>query len=285
MCSTARLYHSLLYPNVFSDVNGQYLGFDGAVRTVAPGRVHYANFAGWDIYRSQIPLIAMLTPSVASDIAQSLVVDATQSGGRLPKWSLANAETYVMVGDPAASIIAGAYAFGAPQLRCQHRAGLSRRPGQPAEQRSPRPELVSRPRLCRDRRLHGVLHGLCAGLDHARVRDRRLLDLPLLGGRAATAQPRTEFARRAANWQQLFDADDGFLQQKLASSQFVAGPNPTTQYGYAEGNPLQYAWAVPHDFAGVIAAMGGPSVAVARLNELFAQLNAGPERTHGLVGQ
>src|SRR5581483_4774353 len=102
------LYHSLLHPNIFSDVNGQYIGFDGQVHTVAQGHAQYANYSGWDIYRSEAQLLALLAPAQASDIAQSMVNDYQQSG-MLPKWSMANAETYIMVGDPADGIIADIY--------------------------------------------------------------------------------------------------------------------------------------------------------------------------------
>ena len=74
------LYHALLHPSVFSDVNGEYLGFDGQLHH-ARGRIQYANYSGWDIYRCQVQLITMLMPKVGSDMAQSLVADAEQGGG------------------------------------------------------------------------------------------------------------------------------------------------------------------------------------------------------------
>ena len=72
----------------------------------------YANYSGWDIYRSQAQLEALVDPSVASDTAQSMVDDYAQTG-QLPKWCEDNGETYVMVGDPADAILADYYAFGA----------------------------------------------------------------------------------------------------------------------------------------------------------------------------
>ena len=81
------LYHALLHPNVFSDDNGQYLGVDGTVHTVDPGtRRYYTNFSGWDIYRAQAQLEALVDPAAASDTAQSMVDDYAQDG-MLPKWS------------------------------------------------------------------------------------------------------------------------------------------------------------------------------------------------------
>ncbi len=87
------LYHSLLHPNVFSDDNGQYTGVDGKVHTVDSGHsAFYTNFSGWDIYRSQAQLEALVDPSVASDTAQSMVDDYAQDG-MFPKWMQDNGET------------------------------------------------------------------------------------------------------------------------------------------------------------------------------------------------
>ncbi|HEY2515570.1 MAG TPA: GH92 family glycosyl hydrolase, partial [Polyangiaceae bacterium] len=105
------LYHALLHPNVFSDVNGDYVGFDKTTHN-AKGRVQYANYSGWDIYRSEIQLLALLYPEVAGDMLQSLVDDAQQCGYFI-MWSQNNADDTVMVGDPGALIMANGYAFGA----------------------------------------------------------------------------------------------------------------------------------------------------------------------------
>ncbi len=70
------LYHALLDPSVFSDDNRQYRGVDGRVHTVDPGHAaFYTNFSGWDIYRTQAQLEALLDPAAASDAAQSMVDD------------------------------------------------------------------------------------------------------------------------------------------------------------------------------------------------------------------
>jgi predicted alpha-1,2-mannosidase len=106
------LYHALLQPNVFSDVNGKYVGFDDRVHT-AQGYTQYANFSGWDIYRSQVQLLALLEPWRTSDMIRSLMADAAQGGGGLPIWPVANDDSFscAMVGAPSYSIIADAYAF------------------------------------------------------------------------------------------------------------------------------------------------------------------------------
>ena len=105
------LYHSLLFPDVVSDVNGLYPGSDGQVHT-AHGREEYANFSEWDIYRSEIQLVSLLAPHEVGDMVQSLVDDAVQ-GGWLPKWAIVGGDESQMNGDSADPIIADAYAMGA----------------------------------------------------------------------------------------------------------------------------------------------------------------------------
>ncbi len=106
------LYHALLGPVTVSDANGEYLGYDGKVHTTQNGRVQYGVFSGWDIYRSECQLLGMLAPKEASDMAQSLLMDYEQSGA-FPLWGVVTEDSGVMVGDPAAPMIADFYAFGA----------------------------------------------------------------------------------------------------------------------------------------------------------------------------
>ncbi len=120
------LYHALMHPNVFSDVNGEYRGFDNAVHRVAGSqKAQYANFSGWDVYRSQLPLVAWLEPKTASDIAQSLYNQAQQNNGAWDRWTHNNGGTHVMNGDPSAAAIAGIRAFGARDFDVQGRTRLA----------------------------------------------------------------------------------------------------------------------------------------------------------------
>src|ERR1700736_852072 len=106
------LYHALLNPNTFNDVDGRYIGFDGQIHTIASGHTQYANYSDWDTYRGVAALQGMVFPHEASDMAQSLVNDAEQSGS-YPRWALANTATAEMTGDSVVAMIANFYAFGA----------------------------------------------------------------------------------------------------------------------------------------------------------------------------
>src|ERR1035441_5023480 len=91
------LYHMLLSPNIFSDDDGSYIGFDQRVRRLSAGQAQYANYSDWDIYRDVIQFHALLLPEQASQEAQSLVRDAEQSGW-FAQWPGANDGSYGMCG-------------------------------------------------------------------------------------------------------------------------------------------------------------------------------------------
>ena len=109
-----QMYYTALHPNLFSDVNGEFMGFDGEVHKVRDeDHEVYHTFSGWDTYRTHMPFVSMVWPGVAEDLAQTLVYQAETGGGGFPRWSIANAETGTMMGDPSTMMIATAYAYGA----------------------------------------------------------------------------------------------------------------------------------------------------------------------------
>ena len=142
------LYRVLLGPTICSDANGDYMGYDGQVHQTADHRVQYANFSGWDIYRSESQLLAMLDPQRAGDMAQSLLLDY-QQGGAFPRWGVPNEDSGVMMGDPAAPIIADFYAFGATNFDAQARWPVwsGRRPILRSAPRAPAPTNATRWRI------------------------------------------------------------------------------------------------------------------------------------------
>ncbi|AGL14198.1 GH92 family glycosyl hydrolase [Actinoplanes sp. N902-109] len=114
------LYHAMLEPTLTSDVDGRYFGADDAVHTLSTGqKSQYGTFSGWDQYRAQVQLLAILDPKQASDYAQSLFNYATQRGGEWDRWLLEHGKTAVMSGDPSAAAVAGMYAFGARDFDVQ----------------------------------------------------------------------------------------------------------------------------------------------------------------------
>ncbi|MCX4750842.1 GH92 family glycosyl hydrolase [Kitasatospora sp. NBC_01287] len=283
------LYHSLLHPNTFSDADGSYLGFDNAVHHVPKGHAQYADYSGWDIYRSQIPLLALIAPDRMGDMATSLLDDADQMGGWLPKWPVANGESGVMNGDPADPILADAYAFGARDFDAGKALaamvnGAEATGGPPGQgwyvERPNAAAYLSRgyvPNLGSDS-ISPVPNGASETLEYA-LDDFAVSRLAGALGQRDTA---ARFAGRSQNWAQLFDTATGYLRPRDAQGAFPSGPPVQTtggfgQSGFQEGNAAQYTWMVPQNLAALMAGMGGPAAAAGRLDAYFSQLNAGPD--------
>jgi len=268
------LYRALIHPSTFSDVNGQYLGFDGQVHDTR-GRVQYANYSGWDIYRSQAQLIAMLFPKVASDMAQSLVVDAQQGGG-IPIWPMANDETGCMVGDPGVPVLADYYAFGARDFDVKAALAAMIKGGTDPSTR-----------ICKYPERPGLVDYLEKGYVPARrevggasitlentTADFAVSRFAEALGDQATAK---HFLARSANWRKLFDPETKYIRPRDESGKFLPNFSPSTEEGFVEGNAGQYTWMVPYDLRGLIGALGGVEAANARLDDYFSQ----PGTWHG----
>ncbi|MDQ3936880.1 MAG: glycoside hydrolase family 92 protein, partial [Actinomycetota bacterium] len=293
------LYHALLHPNVFSDADGRYVGMDGQVHQAGAGRVKYANFSGWDVYRTQIPLLAMLDPERASDVAASLVADARESGC-LPKWSLANGHTDVMIGDAADPALASAHALGARGFDAREALAAMVR-GASEVCRSPNAEYVQRQGLADYLRLGYVPHegsqnnGAATSMfgstdsvwgSASTTLEYALADFAIaqLGAALGDGAVADAFGRRSANWRNVFDAGTRHVRPRSVTGAFPGPHDPGSSDGFAEGSSAQYTWLVPHDPAGLFEALGGREAAIARLDDLFAELNAGVESRHAFMG-
>lgn len=292
---TTALYHALLGPNVFSDADGRYLGFDGAVHRADPAHPQYANFSGWDIYRSEIPLLALIAPGETADMMTSLLRDA-DSGGWLPKWPVANGYTDVMNGDAADPILAGAYAFGARGFDTRHALDLMVRGAEGSGTAgqgfyTERPSRAEYLRLgyvpnTQSTSISPVPNGASETLEYA-VDDFAIGRLAAATGRVDLAQ---RFQARSQNWSNLFDTSTGYIRPRDVDGAFPPGdPVPPAssgfgQTGFQEGNAAQYTWMVPQNLRGLADGIGGDAATAARLDTYFTQLNAGPNAPYHWQG-
>lgn len=287
------LYRVFGSPRTFSDVGGEYPGMDGQVHR-ARGYVKYADFSGWDVYRTQVQLLALLAPERAGDLMRSLLDDAAQTGC-LPRWSYANGQSMTMVGDPAAPALASAAAFGAQFDRAAALAAMLRGATEPCE--SANGEYVQRQGLSEYLRLGYLPFDIDANVRNANsiygdpqavwgsaattleyaVADFAVARMAALAGDDGTYR---EFVRRAANWRRLFNPASGMIEPRHADGSFLTGYDNVGGGGFVEGNSVQYTWAVPQDPAGLIARMGGAGPASRRLDRFLRKLNAGPGGTH-----
>ena len=292
------LYHALLEPSIFSDANGTYLGFDGNVHRTSHGQVQYANFSGWDVYRDEIPLLAVIAPEQTSQMVTSLLNDEAQ-GGWLPKWGFANDYTQVMNGDAADPIIAEAYAFGARDFDAGAAlaAMVKGASTTPTSSELGQGFYVERPQLSdylslgyvpntQESDLSPENNGASETLEYASA-DFAISELAQDLGQSSTAQT---YLARSQNWTSVFNTDTDYIQPRDGSGQFPEF-GPTTdgmgnfgQSGFQEGDAAQYTWMVPQNIGGLITSMGGDSAAVSRLDSFFQQFNAGPNAPYYWAG-
>ncbi|MGW1805518.1 lectin [Streptomyces sp. NPDC002078] len=250
------LYHALLHPNVISDTNRRYPGFDGKVHTVDKGHgAAYANYSGWDVYRSQAQLEALVAPQIAADTAQSMVDDYRQTG-LFPKWSENNGETYVMVGDPADEIIADYYAFGARKFDTA--TALKGMIAEATDPNNNRPGLAYLEQL--GRLPSNGKYGCCNFYGPASTTlEYNSADFAVsaFAGALGHTADQHRFADRAQDWQNLFNFGSGFIQPRDASGTWTAGFSPTSGRNFVEGDSWQYTPMVPFNVHGLATAMGG----------------------------
>ena len=277
------LYHSLMHPNVFSDVNGQYLGFDQQIH-ITQGYTQYENFPGWDMYRSQIDLLALLEPHETSDMVQSLVADAQQGGGGLPRWEVANDNSGGMVGDSMDVIIASSYAFGARNFDTGAAWQAMEMGASIAGTRSGHYEV--REGLSDYLNLGYVsIQGspdasASITLEYA-IDDFAIAQFARMLGKMDAYQT---YLERAHNWRHLFNRSTGYIEPRNADGSFIDHFNPTSTKSFVEGDSSQYTWLVPQDLNGLIVAMGGNAKVVDRLDKFFTQLNGGSTRPYASMG-
>jgi predicted alpha-1,2-mannosidase len=262
------LYHSLLMPSLFEDADGRYLGFDGKTHSVETGRHIYANFSGWDIYRSEIPLLAMIEPARMQDMAQSVVL-MYQQGGWIDRWPQMNVYTNDMVGSPLSIALAttwldGLHGFDIKtawegMLKDATEAPPPSRPfvGQEGIESINKIHYVPAKKLDYDSVASTLEYSLAyASLHHLAASLGKDIDAKLMYD-------------RALYYRNLFDPGEKFFRQRNADGTWVPDFNPAQDgHGFVEGTGWHYLSFAPADLAWLVKAMGKETFN-ARMTEFF----------------
>jgi predicted alpha-1,2-mannosidase len=279
------LYHMLLAPNLFSDDNGDYTGFDWKVRSLSSTTqtAQYANFSDWDIYRNTLQLQSLLVPNRVGDMMQSLVNDAEQSDW-LPRWPAANDVTYVMNGDSPAILLSSAWAFGVRNfdaktaLKYMIKAASERGKGPHGDEE--RPFLTDYLKL-----------GYVPIEKDASAASRTLeyasddFAIAQLSRSLGDITNYEKFLKQSENWKTLFDPETRWIRPKNSDGTWLQGfdadkslpkrpnaPVSTDQNGFEEGNTYQYTFMIPFDYPELIKRIGGDDATTPRLDKFFLKL-------------
>jgi len=267
------LYHVLINPNVASDVNGQYRGFDQAVHTSS--RTIYQNYSGWDIYRSWAALVALIAPAEAADIANSMVIDG-QQGGLIPKWSHNSNEHFVMTGDPGPIIVASLNAFGVTNFDTAAALSLMNASSnggttQGSAIRGRQSEYASQ---------HFIDEDSSDSLEYS-ASDFAVAQFAQRQGNTSLYNT---YIARAQWWANVFSPESSYIQRRNPDGTWVLPLDPASNANYTEGNASQYTWMVTYNFGSLINLMGGPQTARQRLDHHFTQLNGGLTQPYFYIG-
>ncbi|MFJ6572491.1 GH92 family glycosyl hydrolase [Streptomyces sp. NPDC091292] len=287
------LYRSFLAPNIGSDADGRYTGWDQKIhRAVSAGKAftYYQNWSLWDTYRTQAQLLALLAPHESRDMALS-VLRIDRDAGWLPKWGYGTVETNIMTGDPVTPFLTNAYQQGLLKGHEEeaYRALKKNADGVPPTASTALGREANREYIAGGfapylkGRKHAKPgdsdydHGASATLEYA-LSDGVLAEMARDLGHDADAR---RYARRAQNYRSVFDASTGFFRAKDASGAFTGSADPARSEGFHEGTSWQYQWLVPQDIAGLVGLIGGRDATNKRLDAFFAydQLLKDPAKT------
>lgn len=263
------LYHSMLMPSLFDDADGRYLGFDGKQHRTETGHHVYTNYSGWDIYRSEMPLLALIEPQRAQDMAQSVVMMYEQ-GGWIDRWPQINLYTNDMVGSPLTIVLSTIWLDG---LHGFDMAKGWEGMWKDATEAPP----PGRPYLGEEgvewiNRLHylpadKVDYGSVAKTQEYSLAYAALSHLGTSLGKLGEAK---QMSDRALAYRNLFDPQERFFRPRNADGSWVADFNPALDgHGFIEGTGWHYQSFAPADLGWLVDAVGRERFN-ARMTEFFS---------------
>ena len=276
------LYHTMIAPSVFNDVDGSYRGSDDVVRK--GDFQNYTTFSLWDTYRAAMPLMTILHPERCNDITKTFY-HIYEEQGDLPVWHLMGNETDCMVGNP------GLISF-ADNIVKGFDGGLSR-----DQLLQAMTATATRPDRGQDFRMqYGFIPSDLYGESVANDMEYAVADGALanaadfLGDEALAAT----YRERSHSYRHYWDPETQFMRGRMSDGSFRTPFNPIGSEhranDYTEGTAWQYIWLVPQDVEGLVELFGSREATLAKLDGLFEAPsvvegdNASPDIS-GLIGQ
>ena len=248
------LYHTMIDPRIVQDVDGKYTGGDGKVHKGGTFRKRTI-FSGWDVFRSQMPLQTIINPSLINDLVNSLVTLAQEKNkDYLERWELLNAYSGCMLGNPAVSVIADAYAKGIRNYNVPEAYRLS---VNSVERFGNGDKGYTPGNLCLSYTLEYAYTDWCVS------QLAKALHHP---------DDEKKYALRGENYKKIFDAEKGWFRPRDTAGNWLPWPDAgrmTAWYGTMESNPYQQGWFVPQDVDGMVALMGGKEKVISDLESFF----------------
>ena len=279
------LYHSMIAPTIYSDVDGKYYGPDKQVHQ-ADGWVNYSTFSLWDTFRAAHPLFTYTEPERVGDMVQSFIAFYEQNG-RLPVWNFWGSETDMMIGYHAVPVIVDAYLKGIGNFdaekaleACVATANIDEYRGIGSYKKNGYiPYNVTD-------QYNTENWSLSRTLEYA-FDDFCIAEMAQKMGKTELAN---EFYKRSQNYRNVFNPATGFMQPIDDKGVFQPNFNPDEYTAHiCESNAWHYFWSVQHDIKGLVSLTGGQDKFAAKLDSMFTYIPAGNEElpifSTGMIGQ
>lgn len=279
------LYHSMLAPTIYGDVDGSYYGPDKKIHK-ADGWTNYSTFSLWDTYRAAHPLFTIIQPERVNDMVKSLIAFSEQNG-RLPVWNMFGSETDMMIGYHSVPVIVDAYLKGIGDFdaesalkECVKTANLDdyRQIGLYKNMGYIPYDVVDKynsENWSLSKTLEYAFDDYCIALMAEKMGKEDLAD---------------NFYKRASNYRNVFNKSSSFMQPKDSKGNFIAGFKPEEYTPHiTESNGWQYLWSVQHDVDGLIELIGGKKRFEEKLDSMFTLIPKENEQlpifSTGMIGQ
>ncbi len=254
------LYHTMIDPRIYTDTDGRYMGADGKPRSTVGRFTKRTVFSGWDVFRSQMPLQTIINPELVDDLLASLTTMAQESGREyFERWEIVNAYSGCMLGNPALSVLADAYAKGIRGYDVERAYRYA----------------VNTSRLFGNDSLGYTPSDLC--ISHTLEYAYTDWCVSQLAARLGKTEDAKAFAQKSRAYRNIFDREKGWFRPRRADGSWAPWPEnarTTEWYGCIESTPYQQGWFVPHDVEGMVELMGGREAVLADLNEFFEKAPA-----------
>ncbi len=263
------LYHTLIHPNTLNDFNGEY----PEIKTGKIGKTsdtRYTVFSLWDTYRNLHQLMSLVYPKQQSDMIKSML-DMYDENGWLPKWELNSTETFTMVGDPAAVVIADTYLKGIKDfdINRAYQAMLKS-----ADQVDNNPVRIGLKEYLEKGYVteQSVNSGAVSITQEFNIADFAIAQL---AKKLNKKEDYKRFSKRSISYRKLFDKEFNLLRPKNPDGSWYTPFHPETganfkkNIAFIEGNSWQYTFMVTHDTKALIKLMGGGKSFVNQLEKVF----------------
>ena len=278
------LYHTMIQPNIMSDVNGEYMAADYTARKVGDNETHYTTFSLWDTFRASHPLYTLLEPERVTDFVKSMIRQY-EYYGYLPIWQLWGQDNYCMIGNHSIPVITDAILKGIPGIDMEkayeavYNSSVTSHPNSPFEvweKYGFMPENIQ-------------TQSVSITLEQA-FDDWCVAQLAAKLNKDADYQ---RFHKRSEYYRNLFHPKTKFFQSKNDKGEWIEPFDPY-QYGgngghpFTEGNAWQYFWYVPHNIQALMELTGGTKAFEQKLDTFFTSNYKSEQMNHnasGFVGQ